>query len=126
MLDDGDQKAFDAYMDAGINASPQLRQTWKFRSRPYGLPSTYEVYKAAERFTLDGVADKIRCPTLLCDPEGEQFWPGQPRHLYDALTCPKELVSFAASEGASLHCEPVATGLRSQRIFDWLDEVLQS
>ena len=50
--------------------------------------------------------------------------PGQPRQLYDALTCPKELVSFTAAEGADSHCEPKALGLRDQRIFDWLDETL--
>jgi hypothetical protein len=34
------------------------------------------------------------------------------------------LVRFAAAEGASRHCEPMALGLRDQRIFDWLDETL--
>jgi hypothetical protein len=111
-------------MDAGFSSSPELKRTFLFRARPYGLTSPYDVYKAAAQYTLDGVADKISCPTLLSDPEGEQFWPGQAKTLYDALTCPKELVSFKAAEGASLHCEPLATGLRSQRIFDWLDATL--
>jgi hypothetical protein len=70
------------------------------------------------------VAEKIRCPMLVTDPENEQFWPGQPRRLYEALSCPKELVSFTAAEGADSHCEPKAHGLREQRIFDWLDETL--
>jgi dienelactone hydrolase len=126
LFDAGDQERFDAGLEVGLAASRELRQTWLFRSRPYGLTSPYAVYKAAERFTLKGVADKIRCPTLLCDPEGEQFWPGQARRLYDALACPKELVSFTAAEGASLHCEPLANALRSQRIFDWLDRVIQA
>jgi hypothetical protein len=78
----------------------------------------------AEKYTLDGVADKIRCPMLITDPENEQFWPGQSHQLYDALTCPKELVSFTADEGADSHCEPKALGLREQRIFDWLDETV--
>jgi hypothetical protein len=124
LLDSGDQKGFDGAMEAGFASSPQLRRTFAFRARPYGLSSPYEVFKAAARFTLAGVADKIRCPTLLCDPEGEQFWPGQAKTLLDALTCPKELASFTAAEGASLHCEPLATALRNQRIFDWLDATL--
>ncbi len=61
---------------------------------------------------------------LVTDPENEQFWPGQPRRLYEALGCPKELVCFTAVECADSHCEPKAHGLREQRIFDWLDETL--
>jgi dienelactone hydrolase len=124
LLDTGDQAGFDAGVQSALSASKDLRQQWLFRSRPYGLASPFAVYKAAERFTLAGVADKIRCPTLLCDPADEQFWPGQSKQLYDALTCPKELVTFSAAEGSSLHCEPLAPALRSLRIFDWLDGVL--
>ena len=92
--------------------------------RPYGTNSPYEAFKMAEHYALEGVADKIRCPMLVTDPENEQFWPGQSRQLYKDLTCPKELVPFAAAEGADSHCEPKAHGLRDQRIFDWLDETL--
>jgi len=34
-------------------------------------------------------------------------------------------VTFTAAEGADLHCEPKAPGLRAQRLFDWLDATLQ-
>ncbi len=78
----------------------------------------------ATKYTLEGTADKINCPMLITDPEHEQFWPGQSRRLYEELACPKELVSFTASEGADSHCEPKAPGLRDQRIFDWLDDTL--
>ena len=30
-----------------------------------------------------------------------------------------------ASEGADLHCEPKALGLRALRIFEWLDQTLK-
>jgi len=78
------------------------------------------------QYKVDGVAGKIRCPILATDPENEQFWPGQARRLYEALTCPQQLVSFTAAEGADSHCEPKALGLRNQRIFDWLDETLRA
>jgi hypothetical protein len=91
---------------------------------PYGTDSPYEAFKMAEQYTLEGVADKIRCPMLITDPENEQFWPGHSCQLYEALTCPKELVSFSAAEGANSHCEPKARSLRDQTIFDWLDETL--
>ena len=61
---------------------------------------------------------------VAADPEGEQFWPGESRQLYDALRSPKILVPFTAAEGADLHCEPKNPGLRAQRMFDWLDTTL--
>jgi hypothetical protein len=33
-------------------------------------------------------------------------------------------VQFSESDGADLHCEPKASGLRDLRLFDWLDETL--
>lgn len=124
LLADGDRDGFDAYMHAAFDAVPPLRQSWASRSRPYGLTSPFDLYRAVSQYTLDGVVDRITCPTLVCDPEDEQFWPGEPRRLYDALTCPKELARFTTAEGAGHHCEPLATGLRNQRVFDWLDGVL--
>ena len=66
---------------------------------------------------------QIRCPVFIADPDGEQYWPGQSRRLYDALTCPKTLARFTADEGADSHCEPMARSLYEQRMFDWLDGV---
>jgi Esterase FrsA-like len=124
LLERGQKEEFNAYMEEGMRSSASVRYTLRFRMRPYGTDSPYEAYKMVGQYKLDGVADKIRCPMLVTDPENEQFWPGQPRRLYEALTCPKELVSFTAAEGADSHCEPKALGLREQRIFDWLDETL--
>jgi len=95
------------------------------RMRPFGLNSPYEAFKAAQQYNLAGIAKQIRCPMLITDPEGEQFWPGQSQKLYDALSAPKTLLKFTAAEGGDLHCEPKAPGLRSQRIFDWLDQTLK-
>jgi hypothetical protein len=61
---------------------------------------------------------------LITDPEGEYFWPGQSQQLFEALSGPKELVRFTEAEGANMHCEPVALGLRDERVFDWIESVL--
>jgi hypothetical protein len=124
LLEKGQKEEFDRQIEEGMQSSKSLNYTLRFRMRPFGTDSPYEAYKMAEQYTLEGVADKIRCPMLVTDPENEQFWPGQPRRVYEALTCPKELVPFTAAEGADSHCEPKAHGLRDQRIFDWLDETL--
>lgn len=52
---------------------------------------------------------------LVLDYEGEQFYPGQPRRLYDALTAPRDYVKLTAAQGAQLHCSPMAaTALRGR------------
>jgi Prolyl oligopeptidase family len=125
LLDAGDQAQFDQLFAAGMRAAPPAeRQNWTWRAKPYGTTSAYEVFVEARRYNLDGVVDRITAPMLVTDPEGEQFWPGQSRRLYDALPGPKQLVGFSAAEGADRHCEPMARSLLEQRLFDWLDEAL--
>jgi len=70
------------------------------------------------------MSDQFQCPRVIANPDGERFWLGQSRQLHDALPGPKALASFTAAEGADLHCEPKALGLRAQRFFDWLDATL--
>ena len=40
----------------------------------------------------------------------------------DKLSGKKAIVAFTQAEGADSHCEPAASGIRGERIFDWLDE----
>jgi hypothetical protein len=96
--------------------------------RPFGKETIFDVYEALADYNLDGVAERIECPILITDPENEQFWPGQSEKLFRAVATPpdrRSLVPFRAAEGADSHCEPRALGLRDQRVFDWLDEILR-
>lgn len=79
---------------------------------------------AFSRFSMQGVAEKISCPTLVIDSDNDTSMKGEARRLYDALTCPKEFMLFTTEEGAGLHCQMGAMLLAHQRIFDWLDETL--
>ena len=125
LLASGRKEQFDQFMHEGVQQDRKAAAMLTFRMRPFGFSSPYDTYKAVEQYTLAAIADHIRCPTLITDPEGEQFWPGQSQRLYDALHAPKSLVKFTAVEGADLHCEPKTPGLRAQRIFDWLGTTLQ-
>jgi alpha-beta hydrolase superfamily lysophospholipase len=72
----------------------------------------------------NGVAEMIRCPTLVCDAQDDLFFKGQPQQLYDHLKCPKTMLRFTSAEGAGFHCEVGASRLAFARMFDWLDEAL--
>jgi pimeloyl-ACP methyl ester carboxylesterase len=80
--------------------------------------------KALEYNLAGGVAEKIRCPTLVCDADGDLFYKGQPQALYDHLTCKKTMIRFTEAEGAGAHCQVGASRLAFARIYDWLDETL--
>jgi len=122
-LDAGDRDKFDKEMAWGMKFSAGQRNMLTWRMRPYGVTSYFDFFTAAEQYRLtDADLAAIRCPMLITDPEHEQFWPGQSARLAEALTAPVTLMPFTAAEGADGHCEPLAPGLRAERIFDWLDE----
>jgi len=125
LLDAGDRAKFDRDMGWALKLSPATRTMMAWRMRPYGVTSPFDFFTAARQYALtDEQLAAITCPMLVTDPEHEQFWPGQSARMYEALTCPKELVAFTEAEGADGHCEPAATGIRGERLFDWLDEQL--
>lgn len=75
-------------------------------------------------FSLDGIAEKIQCPTLVCagatdhlDPDGMQA-----QGLYDNLTCEREFMEFSDEYGAGSHCQFGAFGQSFAEKFDWLDD----
>jgi hypothetical protein len=125
LLDAGNQGDFDSLMNA--NQDPSLRALLAWRMAPYGTTSAFEAYTAARKMTLhDDTIRSIRCPTLVLDPDHEQFWPGQSQQLFDTLTCDKQLARFSTEEGGDWHCEPAAQSLRDERVFDFLEDVVAS
>ncbi len=123
LLDAGEGDKFDRDMELALRFSPATRAMMAFRMRPYGVTSPFEFFTAARAYTLtDDEIGQITCPTLVTDPDNEQFWPGQSRELYDKLPARKDLVRFTEAEGADSHCEPAGNGIRGERVFDWLDQ----
>jgi hypothetical protein len=73
------------------------------------------------QYTLAGRAERIACPTLVTEGEGD--FASQSPKLFEALTCPKRLHSFAAADGAGGHCEGMGQLLWQDT---WLSEVFTS
>ncbi len=119
----GKRQQFDDALEAAVD-DPAMAALGAKRMEPFGTDSAFDILTELERWNLTDVAGRIRCPMLITDPEGEQFWPGQSRQLYDLLKSPKSLIHFTAIEGANWHCEPMTPLLRSHRILDWLDTTL--
>ncbi len=90
----------------------------------YNVSSPAEIIKTLEAYTMEGLAEKIQCHMLITGASADLFMSGQAKQLYDALTCPKTFIEFTAEDAAETHCQCGATALASQRILDWLDEVI--
>jgi len=119
----GDKAAFDQYMRQAMAApgAEAERETWAFRARPYGVAGYSAVLDEVAKYDVTDVAGQIRTPLYIADPDGEQFFCGQPAALA-ALVPGSTLARFTQEEGASYHCQPMARELTEQRMFDWLDE----
>ncbi len=93
---------------------------WKFAA-----DSAADLAIKLEKYVLEHVVHRINCNVLVCDGEEEHFSEGQSRQFYDALTSPKEFMLFTIDEGAPSHCQSGAEAVSSQRIYDWLDDVMR-
>ena len=85
-----------------------------------GSAIPFDVFTEVSRYHLRDVVGQIRTPLLITDPQDEQFWPGQSRQLYDALTGEKEILEFTAEQGANWHCQPMGRQLTNIQMLDWL------
>ena len=89
-----------------------------------GATSAADLIRKTAAYTLDGVAEKISCPTLILDAENDQFLKGQPQLVEQAITAPTQLVTLTEAEGAGEHCHMGAMSRAHSTIFDWLDDTL--
>jgi alpha-beta hydrolase superfamily lysophospholipase len=115
----------DARLEQMMKSSSVAR--WAFTQGMYatGTTTPRAYLAAAQAYHLrDGVAEQIKCPTLVCEAEKDLFFDGQAQELFDHLNCPKTLLRFTDAEGAGTHCEVGASRLAFARMYDWLDETL--
>ena len=85
-----------------------------------------DVLGKAKAYTLaNGIAEKIQCPCLVMNAEGDIFFEGQPQEVYDALKAPKKLITFTSEFGAENHCQSGELSYKDELVFNWLDETLK-
>ena len=89
----------------------------------HGIESPLAYLRLTQDYSLESLAGRIRCPTLICSAENDDIGVTADK-LYAALTCEKARLRFLAAEGAGEHCESGARTLFNERVFDWLDGVL--
>ncbi|MBE7210248.1 MAG: alpha/beta fold hydrolase [Gluconacetobacter diazotrophicus] len=90
----------------------------------YAATGVADLVDKLRDWAIAPVVDRISCPCLVMDAEGDQFFGRQPRQVYDALSSPKEFVRFTKDDGAENHCQSGALAFKDQVVFDWLDRTL--
>src|SRR5579875_2270094 len=113
-------------MSGTISADRRLR--WSVIQRGYwvhGVSTLADYLRSAAQFTLEGRVENIRCPTLITTADRDPLARGA-QSLYDALTCPKAMLSFTAAEGDGDHVEIMNRSLLNRRALDWLDGILRN
>ena len=91
----------------------------------FGADSFADLIRRSKDYTLDGIAHQIVSPTLILDPENDQYLKGQPQLVEKALTgAPTTLVTLTEDEGAGEHTHAGGLGRAHQTMFDWLDTTL--
>lgn len=87
----------------------------------HGVATPWDYFVDATRYDGKALIGKIRCPTLVCDAEGDDI-SRFARAFFDELTCEKAYIRFTATEGGAAHCVSGNRPLFHQRVFDWLDD----
>ncbi len=116
-----DPAGADEVMRAMMAASTDSRWGIQNGMFTFRASSPADYFLRALDYTLENIAEKIICPTLVIDSEGDRWYPGQARQLFDALTCDKTFLVFTAEEGAEDHCQVGSPLLSAERMFDWLE-----
>jgi len=87
-----------------------------------GVDGMEAAMEKLKKFSLAGVADKIKCPMLICWGEEDKLTPRSVAHqLYDNVgSKDKTLKVFTVAEGGAEHCQVDNRQVGTDYICDWL------
>jgi pimeloyl-ACP methyl ester carboxylesterase len=124
-IENGDSKVVNMVLGILMESDPNIRFNLLHGMWSTSVNTPYELIQGSKNYTIKDVVQNIKCPSLVLDAEKDDSFPGQLKKVYDALTSPKSYIRFTEQEGAGEHCQCGAPALSNQRIFDWLDDILQ-
>ncbi|NAL77938.1 alpha/beta hydrolase family protein [Nitrososphaera sp. AFS] len=124
-IDNGNSEYVNTFLNNLSESDPNIRFNLEHGMWTAGANTPFELVHGSKDYSIKNIAQNIKCPTLVLEAEKDESFPGQPKKVFDALTCPKKLILFTAEEGAEEHCQCGASALSNQRILDWLDEMFQ-
>ena len=124
LLESGDAGAFNDALRAAMKQETGLRWYIEHGLWVFDVPTPYDFFVAARPYTLEGVAELISCPVLVCSAGDDHLNPGQAEKLAAALGELGELRTFTAEESAGAHSHPGASLIMNGIVYDWLADAL--
>lgn len=115
-------ETFDASVGFIVADSAPARWWFKDAMWKHGARTPSDLLEKLRPFTNVGLAERIRCKTLVMDGVAEDFSAGEAQRLYDALTCEKTFLLFDEADTGLTHCQGGALLVAQERMFDWVDE----
>jgi hypothetical protein len=106
----------------GLLDGPRNVEWYGARMATLGATRVGDFLRRQIACNLEGLVDRISCPTLLTEGEGD--FAAQGDVLYGQLRGDTHLKRFTAAEGGGGHCEGLGATLWASYVFDWLDETL--
>lgn len=115
----------DTVMRKIMSDHPQIDWAFKHGMYVFSAASLKDFLLKSKDYYLDGIAQQIKCPTLVIDSEDENNFPGQAKQLYEVLCCPKDYLPFTKEQGAAAHCQQGAKIYANSCIFNWIEDHLR-
>ena len=119
----GDPSVLNAVLQDEMAGSSMLAFSFGRGMLTHGFDTPLDYLRGMGPYSLEGLAERITCPTLICSGENDVRG-GDGQTLFDAIVAPKKLILFKNADGAGEHDEAGAAALFAQCVFDWLDDVL--
>lgn len=113
--------AVDAKLEALLEA-PGMAATLRPRMVTLGAAGVGDFFRRQAAFTLEGLVERIRCPTLVVDCAGD--FASQSPALFAALRCEKALVTLDEASGAGGHCGGLGQRVWAGAVFPWIAKTL--
>ncbi len=121
-LSKSNPNALNALMTTAGKLSPFLQWGLTDTMWKHGVETPSALMADMRRYDASADISRIGCPTLVVDAEAEEY--GDAKVFYDALKCPKTYLLFTEAEAAPLHVQTASLALGSQKMFDWIDDVV--
>jgi len=106
-----------------MRRNPRRREFFGARMATHGLTDVGAYFAELRRYSMLSLADRITCPTLVVEAEGD-FAGGSGARLVEAMTAPTELVRLTAAQGADGHCGGLGQQVWAGTVYPWLHRVL--
>jgi pimeloyl-ACP methyl ester carboxylesterase len=122
----GNKSAFDAFAFAMLsNSSESSSLRWGLAQGlwSFNIASPFDFLKAAQQYTVKDFISRISVPVWIANAEYDQFYPGQPKMVANALGANATLHNFTGVAG--YHTQTGAYQELARIMFSWLNKTLK-